>query len=75
MKIEINVVKDKYIMEMTNGDYQSTHVGTSISNCLDIAKKVISKRHYNGRMTFKVITHGYDANGAPITELVTEACG
>lgn len=75
LKIQINVDGKKYVMHVEHGKELSTHIGTSISNCLDVAKSVIRKKNYSGKITFKVITLGYDANGAPITELVTEAYG
>lgn len=75
MKIEINIIRQQYVMEISMGDYRSTHVARSINECLGIAKEVARDNNPRQKMVFRVINHGYDANGSPITELVTEACG
>jgi hypothetical protein len=75
MSIQVNVVGKKYIMTVKMGDYESTHAAHGLIECLDVAKRVVRRCNYYGKMSFKVITHGHDANGSPITELVTEADG
>lgn len=75
MTINIDVIGKKYIMEITHGGYQGTHAGSSIQDCLEKAKKIVRKSNYNGKVTFRVVNHGHDANGSPITELIAEADG
>lgn len=75
MRIDINIVRNQYLMEIALGDYQSKHVGRSINECLTIAKRVVKSANPAQKMVFSVLTHGYDANGSPITELVTESLG
>lgn len=75
MRIDINIVRNQYIMEIALGDYQSRHIGRSINECLSIAKRVVKSANPSQKMVFRVLTHGYDANGSPITELVNEAIG
>lgn len=75
MKIEIVADRHQYIMDIVGTNGSARFACSDLNECFDKAKKFIKRVRHHGTMTFSVVTHGYDANGSPVEELVTQASG
>lgn len=79
-KIEINIIDRSFIMEISgcgkgDGMYKCVSLDAAICKARVVLRNANKKELKDKKLMFKVITHGFDANGSPITELITEACG